>query len=40
MGEHVGSRCGLRYYLLMRLLLTRDAKARFSDLPGITAIDA
>jgi tRNA(fMet)-specific endonuclease VapC len=23
-----------------RLLLTRDAKARFSDLPGITAIDA
>ena len=23
-----------------RLLLTRDAKARFSDLPGITAISA
>ena len=23
-----------------RLLLTRDAKARFSDLPGITVIDA
>jgi hypothetical protein len=23
-----------------RLLLTRDAKARFSDLPDITAIDA
>jgi tRNA(fMet)-specific endonuclease VapC len=23
-----------------RLLLTRDAKARFSDLPGITALDA
>jgi tRNA(fMet)-specific endonuclease VapC len=23
-----------------RLLLTRDAKARFSDLPGVTALDA
>jgi tRNA(fMet)-specific endonuclease VapC len=23
-----------------RLVLTRDAKARFGDLPGITAIDA
>ncbi len=23
-----------------RLVLTRDARARFSDLPGITAIDA
>ena len=23
-----------------RLLLTRDAKARFSDLPGITVLDA